>query len=53
MLFAGTFAVINPLAYIIMNIVLFYFAVYMVVAVFLYYDKHFGEQEDAKDEPKK
>lgn len=52
LLFAGTFAVINPLAYIIMNIVLFYFAVYMVVAVFLYYDKHFGEQEDAKDEPK-
>lgn len=52
LLFLNTFAVINPLAYIIMNIILFYFTVFVVVAIFLYYDKKFVDMEAVDDEAK-
>ena len=52
LLFLNTFAVINPLAYIIMNIILFYFTVFVVVAIFLYYDKKFVDMEAVDDESK-
>ena len=50
LLFINTFAVINPIAYIIMSIVLFYFSVYFVVLIFLYYDRKYniGSAEDEK-----
>ena len=38
LLFINTFAVINPIAYIIMSIIMFYFSLYLVVLVFLYFD---------------
>ena len=41
LLFINTFAVINPIAYIIMSIVLFYFSVYLVVLIFLYFDRKY------------
>lgn len=41
LLFINTFAVINPIAYIIMSIVLFYFSVYFVVLIFLYFDRKY------------
>lgn len=44
LLFINTFAIFNPVAYIIMSIVLFYFSVYLVVLIFLYYDRKFVEQ---------
>lgn len=46
LLFINTFAIINPIAYIIMSIVLFYFFVYLVVLIFLYYDKKFVEEDN-------
>ena len=49
LLFLNTFAVINPLAYIVMNIILFYFTVFVVVAIFLYYDKKFVDVEAVND----
>ena len=52
LLFLNTFAVINPLAYIIMNIILFYFTVFVVVAIFLYYDRKFVDMEAVDDESK-
>ncbi len=52
LLFLNTFAVINPLAYIIMNIILFYFTVFVVVAIFLYYDKKFVDVEAVNDDAK-
>ena len=50
LLFINTFAVINPIAYIIMSIVLFYFSVYLVVVIFLYYDRTFVEPVSDDDE---
>lgn len=41
LLFINTFAVISPIAYIIMSIVLFYFSVYFVVLIFLYFDRKY------------
>lgn len=52
LLFLNTFAVINPLAYIIMNIILFYFTVFVVVAIFLYYDRKFVDVEAVNDDAK-
>ena len=52
LLFLNTFAVINPLAYIVMNIILFYFTVFVVVAIFLYYDKKFVDVEAVNDDAK-
>ncbi len=46
LLFINTFAVINPVAYIIMSIALFYFSVYFVVLIFLYYDRTFMVRAD-------
>ena len=42
LLFINTFAVINPFAYIVMSIILFYFSVYLVVLIFLYFDKKYA-----------
>lgn len=50
LLFINTFAVINPFAYILMSIILFYFTVYMVVLIFLYYDKKFVTVERSENE---
>ena len=49
LLFINTFAVINPVAYIIMNLALFYFSVYFVVLIFLYYDRKFSEHNDENE----
>lgn len=49
LLFINTFAVINPVAYIIMNLALFYFSVYLVVLIFLYYDRKFSEHNDENE----
>ena len=45
LLFVNTFAVLNPFAYVFMSIVLFYFAVYFVVLIFLYYDRKFVDSD--------
>ena len=42
-LFANTFSLINPFLYLFINVLLFYFATYSVVTVFLYYDNKYGE----------
>lgn len=42
-LFANTFAIINPFTYLLMSIVMFYFFVYIAVTVFLYYDTKYEE----------
>lgn len=52
LLFINTFAVINPVAYIIMSIALFYFSVYFVVLIFLYYDRTFVEPVNSDNEKK-
>lgn len=41
LLFLNTFAFLNPITYIIMNIIIFYFTVYAVVSIFLYYEETF------------
>jgi len=45
-LFANTFALINPFAYLIISIIMFYFVTYAAVSIFLYYDRYFGEQNE-------
>ena len=50
LLFINTFAFINPIAYIIMSIIIFYFSVYFVVFIFLYYDKKYLNNETVRDE---
>ena len=40
-LFISTFAVINPIAYILMSIVGYYFFVYMAILIFLYFDRKY------------
>ncbi len=40
-LFISTFAVFNPIAYIIMSIVGYYYFVYLVVLIFLYFDREY------------
>lgn len=42
LLFVYTFAVINPLAYILVSILMYYFMVYATVLIFLYYDKKYA-----------
>ncbi len=39
--FLSTFAIYNPLAYLIMMVVYFYFLVFIVVLIFLYYESEF------------
>ena len=46
----NTFAAFNPIAYIVMSIVLFYFSVYFVTLIFLYYDRKYIVTEIEKDE---
>lgn len=43
LLFIYTFAVINPIFYILVSIIMYYFIVYMAVLIFLYYDKKYAE----------
>lgn len=50
LLFINTFAVINPFAYILMSIVLFYFSVYFVVLIFLYFDRKYVITDSSEDE---
>lgn len=50
LLFINTFALINPIAYIVMSILLFYFSVYFVIVIFLYYDKTFVELGNHEDD---
>ena len=45
-LFANTFSIINPLVYLLISIIMFYFMTYSVVAIFLYYDKCYGTDTD-------
>ena len=46
LLFINTFAVINPIAYIIMSIIMFYFSLYLVVLVFLYFDRKYVDADE-------
>lgn len=43
LLFVYTFAVINPISYILVSILMYYFIVYATVLIFLYYDKKYAE----------
>ena len=40
-LFISTFAVFNPLAYIVMSIIGYYFFVYLAILIFLYFDRKY------------
>lgn len=42
--FVNTFSIINPIMYFIMSVIYFYFLVYLVMLLFLYYDREFEEQ---------
>ncbi len=46
LLFVYTFAVINPVSYILISIVMYYFMVYLAVLIFLYYDKKYVEEHE-------
>ena len=47
LLFVNTFAVINPFAFIIMSVVMYYYAVYSIVFIFLYFNKkHVGNADE-------
>lgn len=43
--YLSTFALLHPIAYMIMMIVYFYFIVYIVVLIFSYYDKEFNDND--------
>jgi hypothetical protein len=45
LLFIYTFAVINPVFYILVSILMYYFIVYLTVLIFLYYDKKYSTTE--------
>ncbi len=45
-LFINTFSIINPFAYLFMSILMFYFFVYMVIAIFLYYERKYVSDEE-------
>ncbi len=53
LLFINTFAYMNPFAYVVMNIILFYFSVYFVILIFLYYDTKYPVLKDISDADKK
>lgn len=44
--YLSTFALLHPLAYMIMMIIYFYFIVYVVVLIFSYYDKEFNNNDE-------
>ncbi len=46
LLFINTFAMLNPVAYILVSILMFYFTVYITVLIFLYYDKKYMVQDE-------
>lgn len=46
LLFLNTFSLINPIIYLIMNVISFYFILYMSVCIFLYYKSRFCKDEE-------
>ena len=46
LLFLNTFSMINPVIYLVMNVVSFYFILYLSVCIFLYYKTRFCEDEE-------
>lgn len=46
LLFINTFAMFNPVIYLIMSVVMFYFSVYMIVVIFLYYDNKYMSNDE-------
>lgn len=44
--YLSTFALLHPIAYMIMMIIYFYFIVYIVVLIFSYYDKEFNNNDE-------
>ena len=44
--FANTFALINPIIYMLLMIIYFYFIVYVVVLLFSYYDTEFNNKQE-------
>lgn len=46
LLFIYTFAVIYPIFYILVSIIMYYFIVYMTVLIFLYYDKKYVDCDE-------
>lgn len=46
LLFINTFAMFNPVIYLIMSVVMFYFSVYMIVVIFLYYDNKYISNDE-------
>ena len=48
LLFFNTFSMINPLLYLVMCVLMFYYITYAVVVIFLYYDKNYNAENDEK-----
>ncbi len=46
LLFINTFALMNPVSYMIVSIFMYYFTVYLTVLIFLYYDKNYVEDNE-------
>jgi len=46
LLFLDTFSMINPVIYLVMNVISFYFILYLSVCIFLYYKTRFCEDEE-------
>ncbi len=46
LLFINTFAVINPLAFIIMSVVMYYYSVYLIIFIFLYFNRKYVGNAD-------
>ena len=44
-LFFNTFSLVHPFAYLFMNVISFYFALFLTTSVFLYYNKRFCSDE--------
>lgn len=45
LLFIYTFAVINPVFYLIVSVLIYYFIVYLTVLIFLYYDRKYNHEK--------
>lgn len=46
LLFIYTFAIINPIAYMIISVVMYYFMMYVAILIFLYYDKRYVDDHE-------
>lgn len=46
LLFIYTFAIINPILYLLISIVMYYFIVYLSILIFLYYDNKYVEENE-------